>query len=60
MEQPPFAYVVDVCATCGKLAVWPFCEHHDLRRPWTIALKVVVAPSERQRLRHSMEVACSR
>jgi len=25
----PSSWVIDVCRTCGRLAVWPFCEHRD-------------------------------
>jgi hypothetical protein len=22
-------WIIDVCATCARLAQWPFCEHRD-------------------------------
>ena len=39
-------WVIDVCATCGRQAIWPFCEHRDTRRSW--CEPVVVAPVEKR------------
>lgn len=40
-------WTIDVCATCGQLASWPFCEHgqaahaHVGQAPrWTIPVQV--------------------
>lgn len=27
VADPPMTWTIDVCRTCGKLAIWPFCEH---------------------------------
>jgi hypothetical protein len=33
VRERPGSWVIDVCRTCGRLAVWPFCEHRsDLGR----------------------------
>lgn len=32
-------WVIDVCGTCHRLAVWPFCEHRTGRK-WTVAVAV--------------------
>lgn len=34
-------WVIDVCATCHRLAVYPFCEHRRVDRQWTVAVPVV-------------------
>lgn len=33
-------WIIDVCATCHRLAVWPFCEHRRTDRRWTVAVAV--------------------
>lgn len=39
-------WVVDVCATCGRLACWPFCEHRPTTYqgqrydPWCVGVRV--------------------
>jgi hypothetical protein len=35
------SYVMDVCSTCGRHAVWPYCEHKGAEK-WTEP--VVVRP----------------
>ena len=52
------SWVIEVCATCDRLAVWPYCEHGRLYRlnPWRPLVTppradwtktVVVVPEER-------------
>jgi hypothetical protein len=36
------SYVMDVCSTCGRPAVWPFCDHRLSSEGWTEP--VVVRP----------------
>jgi hypothetical protein len=33
-------WVIDVCATCHRVATWPFCEHRCSDGPWTVAVAV--------------------
>ncbi len=48
------SWVIEVCATCDRLAVWPFCEHKAkffaseiFEGPPTWTRTVVVVPEER-------------
>lgn len=33
-------YTIDVCATCGRHAKWPFCAHRSLTESWTRTIVV--------------------
>jgi hypothetical protein len=53
---PPTGYIIDVCATCGRHAVFPFgCGHRRTDRQWTTALRVHPSKAERARLTREME-----
>lgn len=54
VPEPPTGYIIDVCATCGRLATWPFCEHRRGDRQWTTPVRVTLPVGERNRLRRSM------
>jgi hypothetical protein len=54
MPEPPTGYIVDVCAACARLAVWPFCEHRATDRWRTTAVRVTLPVGERNRLRRTM------
>lgn len=56
----PAGYVLDVCATCGRIAKWPFCEHRPGgfvtdHKPWTITVSARLTKASVRRLRESME-----
>jgi hypothetical protein len=54
-SEPPDGYVIDVCATCGRHAVFPFtCGHRTDRGPWTIPLAVKATQAGRKALREAM------
>jgi len=41
--NPPASYVIDVCSTCGRQAIYPFCAHRTVAGRWTYPL--VVSPT---------------
>jgi hypothetical protein len=46
--QPRRDWTIQVCRTCDRLAMWPFCEHRDERRPadapsWCVSIDVIPA-----------------
>jgi hypothetical protein len=50
----PLSYVIDVCLTCHRRAVYPFCEHRSDTQRWTFPLQVHAQPaSERALLKQS-------
>lgn len=54
-RSPPTGYIIDVCATCGRHAVWPFsCGHRSTRRAWTVAIHVVPTQAAKTRLKEAM------
>lgn len=54
-------WTIDVCRTCGRHAVWPFCEHRDQPAPegfWSWCEPVTVVerwPSRSRRVVRSDE-----
>ena len=49
------SYVIDVCATCGAHAVFPFsCGHRQIDKVWTMALVVKPSPARRRELQETM------
>lgn len=41
IERCQLGWVIDVCATCGAHATWPFpCGHHRADAPWTVPVSV--------------------
>jgi hypothetical protein len=53
----PPGYVIDVCRYCGRLAVWPGCEHWQLHEGWCMPVHVKLMPTERARLQRAMREA---
>ena len=43
-------WIINVCRTCGRRAIWPFCEHRDLPvapgKSWCVG--VSVGPLDKQ------------
>jgi hypothetical protein len=33
-------WIIDVCASCGRNATFPFCEHRRIDRSWTVVVAV--------------------
>lgn len=50
----PVSYVIDVCRHCGRLAVWPGCEHWQSHAGWTMSVRVTLPKGERTRLERAM------
>lgn len=43
-------WTIDVCGTCGRLAVWPGCEHWQSKPGWCVPVRVHPADAEGRRL----------
>jgi hypothetical protein len=55
---PPDGWVIDVCATCGALAVYPFrCGHRSETDQWTIAVAVKPTGRSLTALKRAMRLA---
>lgn len=52
--DPPRSYVIDVCLTCGKHAVYPFCAHRSETARWTYPLVVAATATARRGLIEGM------
>jgi hypothetical protein len=39
MSEFPTRWALPVCRTCGRQAVWPFCEHRD-GSDWYVTITV--------------------
>lgn len=51
MERAQLGWVIDVCATCGALATYPFsCGHRVSDRMWTIPIAVKPTQMARRQL----------
>jgi hypothetical protein len=56
----PDGYIIDVCATCGRHAVYPFaCGHRRTDREWTTVITVKPTPATRRRLQAAIDKRAS-
>lgn len=49
-EAFPTRWPLSVCRTCGRPAVWPFCEHRDGSGGWFVTIVVRGKVPERERV----------
>lgn len=54
MTNDQLGWTIDVCATCGRLATWPGCEHWQSRAGWCIPIQVRATPMSEKRLLAAM------
>lgn len=41
-ERLALGYVIEICATCGRQAVHPYCAHRSESERWTVTVAVEV------------------
>lgn len=58
---PPDGYTIDVCATCGRHAVYPFsCGHRSSTALWTVPIHVKPTAASRTFLTAQIRAALTR